>query len=95
MEQWIASYKGLVLLPAIEDVKVSPMKKPGKDQVSHILLSTVKYPTRTTEMTRTNCPGANTVTRLPPKSVEPSKINMLGSPAIPTMPCTFSRPKGN
>ena len=58
MEQWIASYKGLVLLPAGEDVKLPSMRKPGKDQVPYtsILLSTVKYPTRTDRADQNDVP---------------------------------------
>ena len=89
MEQWIASYKGLVLLPAIEDVKVSPMKKPGKDQVSHILLSTVKYPTRTDRVDQNEVLWDKLTHDTDPEGCQTIQINILESPVIPTTSCNF------
>ena len=65
------------------------IRKAGEDQVSSIVLSTIKYPTQTNRDNQNEVPSNHPTAGLPPKGVKSSKINTIGSPAISTTPCTL------
>lgn len=68
------------------------MRQPGEDHVSHVLVSTVRYTTRTGRADQKKVPRNELAhnTRQPtPKGVKPSTINILGTPVIPTTSFTF------
>ena len=68
------------------------MRQPGEDHVSHVLVSTVRYTTRTGRADQKKVPRNELAhnTRQPtPKGVKPSTINILGTPVIPTTSLTF------